>query len=126
MTCSEETPLLYDGERSLKTTMFNMFLGSLGIVLCVMLIVLPIIITSMLLMSTHHNGDVELSSSIVMRKLRHRYAEKIASEALENEVTVVQYEFVLPEVSIDNTIPGEEDDSKIKGDSQIIDDTHLK
>ena len=126
MTCNEETPLLYEGERSLKTTAFHMILSFLALVLCVMLIVLPIVIASMLLMSTHHNGDVELSSSILIRKLRHKIAEKIASEAMENEVSVLQYEFVLPYVSIDNTSPIEEADAKIKLDSQIIVDTYPK
>lgn len=122
MTCNEETPLLYEGDRSMKTTVFHMILSFLALVLCVMLIVLPIVIASMLLMTSQQSKDVELSSSIFMRKLRN----KLALESLEKEVSVVQYEFVLPEVSVKNDNPAEVEHETIRRAAQNINDAHPK
>ena len=94
MPCNEETPLLYESERNLKTTVFQMVLSFIGLILCIMLIVLPIIIASMILMGSSHHEDVELSYSILINKLRHRTIQP--NSLVDDAESVLQYEFVVP------------------------------
>jgi len=94
MPCNEETPLLYESERNLKTTVFQMVLSFIGLILCIMLIVLPIIIASMILMGSSHHEDVELSYSILINKLRHRTIQP--NSLVDDAESALQYEFVVP------------------------------
>ena len=100
MPCNEETPLLYESERNLKTTVFQMVLSFIGLILCVMLIVLPIIIASMILMGSSHHEDIESFSSIMINKLRHRTSQ--SNEMSDIVESVLQYEFVIPVTSSAN------------------------
>merc|ERR1719295_2019232 len=94
MPCNEETPLLYEPERNLKTTVFQMVLSFIGLILCIMLIVLPIIIASMILMGSSNHEDVELSYSILINKLRHRTIQP--NSLVDDAESALQYEFVVP------------------------------
>ena len=100
MPCNEETPLLYESERNLKTTVFQMVLSFIGLILCVMLIVLPIIIASMILMGSSHHEDIESFSSIMINKLRHRTSQ--SNEMSDIAESALQYEFVVPVKSLAN------------------------
>ena len=111
MTCSEETPLLYESERNLKTTVFHMVLSFIGLILCVMLIVFPIIIASMILMGSSHHGDVELSRSVLINKLKYKTSESIPW--VNSDEGVLQYEFVLPVSSLENVKVEEENEVKV-------------
>lgn len=94
MPCNEETPLLYEAEQNLKTTFIQMVLSFIALILCVMLIVLPIIIASMILLGSSHHEDVELSSSILISKLRHRITQP--NSLIDSAENDLQYEFVVP------------------------------
>ena len=111
MICNEETPLLYESERNLKTTVFHMVLSFIGLILCVMLIVFPIIIASMILMGSGHHGDVELFSSVLINKLKHKTSESIP--LVNSDEGVLQYEFVLPVSSLENIKVDGESDVKV-------------
>ena len=100
MPCNEETPLLYESERNLKTTVFQMVLSFIGLILCIMLIVLPIIIASMILMGSSHHEDVELSYSILINKLRHRTIHP--NSLIDDAESALQYEFVVPLPSLES------------------------
>ena len=100
MPCNEDTPLLYESERNLKTTVFQMVLSFIGLILCIMLIVLPIIIASMILMGSSHHEDVELSYSILINKLRHRTIQP--NSLVDDAESALQYEFVVPLPSLES------------------------
>ena len=112
MPCNEETPLLYESERNLKTTVFQMVLSFIGLILCIMLIVLPIIIASMILMGSSHHEDVELSYSILINKLRHRTFQP--NTLVDDAESALQYEFVVPSPALES--------NKIKVDNIKLED----
>ena len=120
MTCNEETPLLHDTERNLKTTVFHMVLSFLALSVCVMLIVLPIIIASIFLLSSGRPGDYELSSSVLLHKLQPNYLE---SRAIQSKTEAIQYQFLLPHDSIGNTNPTDEVNIELLEEPNMSDDT---
>ena len=123
MPCNEETPLLYESERNLKTTVFQMVLSFIGLILCIMLIVLPIIIASMILMGSSHHEDVELSYSILINKLRHRTIQP--NSLVDDAESALQYEFVVPLPSLEsNKI--QEDNIKIEEESPESNDSEKR
>ena len=124
MPCNEETPLLYESERNLKTTVFHMLLSFIGLILCVMLIVLPIIIASMILMGSRHHGDIEFSSSILINKLRHKTSESIP--LVNSDESILQYEFVIPVPSFKNAKVDGESDVKLGDNSEILTNVEIR
>ena len=104
MTCDDETPLLHDTERNLKTTVCHMVLSFLALSVCVMLIVLPIIIASIVLMSSGHPEDINFPSSFIIPKLQPNNLE---SRPIENKPEVLQYQELIHQ-SIGNISPTEE------------------